>query len=78
MEFKRLFTPITIQGMELRNRIVLLPMSTGFIELDESGGNHFINFYVRRAKGGAGLLIIPFTPMKDSMHVESDHLGVFS
>ena len=70
MEFNRLFTPITIQGMELRNRIVLLPISTGFIEPDESVGDRFINFYAERAKGGAGLLIIPFTPIKDGAHVE--------
>ena len=74
MQFNRLFTPITIQGMELRNRIVLLPMSTGFIEPDESVGDRFINFYTERAKGGAGLLIIPFTPMKDGMNVEP---GIF-
>lgn len=70
MEFNRLFTPITIQGMELRNRIVLLPITTGFIEPDESVGDRFINFYAERAKGGAGLLIIPFTPIKDGAHIE--------
>ena len=70
MEFKRLFTPITVQGMELRNRIVLLPISTGFIEPDESVGDRFINFYAARAKGGAGLLIIPFTPIKDGALIE--------
>ena len=51
MEFKRLFTPITIQGMELRNRIVLLPMSTGFIELDESVGEHFHQLLCLEGKG---------------------------
>jgi len=70
VEFNRLFTPITIQGMELRNRLVLLPISTGFIEPDESVGDRFINFYAERAKGGAGLLIIPFTPIKDGAHIE--------
>jgi len=70
VEFNRLFTPITVQGMKLRNRIVLLPISTGFIEPDESVGDRFINFYAERAKGGAGLIIIPFTPIKDGARIE--------
>ena len=60
--------------MELRNRIVMLPISTGFIEPDESVGDRFINFYAERAKGGAGLIIIPFTPIDDGAHIEP---GIF-
>lgn len=70
MEFNRLFSPITIQGMELRNRIVMLPMTTGIVEPDNTVGERFIDFYTERAKGGAGLLVIPFTPMKDGAPIE--------
>ena len=56
--------------MELRNRIVMLPMSTGFVELDGTVGDRFIDFFAARAKGGAGLIDIPFTPMNDGSHVE--------
>jgi 2,4-dienoyl-CoA reductase (NADPH2) len=70
MTFDRLFTPFTVAGMALRNRVVMLPMSTGFIEPDETVGERFIRFYEARAEGGAGLIIIPFTPMRDGGHVE--------
>ncbi|MFA6345623.1 MAG: FAD-dependent oxidoreductase [Syntrophales bacterium] len=70
MTFDRLFSPFTVAGMALRNRVVMLPMSTGFIEPDETAGERFIRFYEARAEGGAGLILIPFTPMRDGGHVE--------
>lgn len=38
-------------------------MTTGYCETDETVGDRFIHFYAERAKGGAGLIIIPFSPM---------------
>lgn len=62
-QFKFLFTPVKVGAMEIRNRIVMLPLTTGFCENDETVGNRFINFYAERAKGGAGLIIVPFSPV---------------
>jgi 2,4-dienoyl-CoA reductase-like NADH-dependent reductase (Old Yellow Enzyme family)/thioredoxin reductase len=56
--------------MELRNRIVLLPMTTGYCEADETVGDRFIDFFAERAKGGAGLIIIPFSPVAAGSPVE--------
>ncbi len=70
MEFMKLFSPIKIKNMELRNRIVMLPMTTGFVEPDATVGNRFIDFFATRAKGGAGLIDIPFAPMNDGSHVQ--------
>jgi 2,4-dienoyl-CoA reductase-like NADH-dependent reductase (Old Yellow Enzyme family)/thioredoxin reductase len=61
--FNYLFTPIDIGTMEIRNRIVMLPLTTGFCENDETVGNRFITFYAARAKGGVGLIIVPFSPV---------------
>jgi len=61
--FQYLFSPFRIGKMELRNRIVMLPMTTGYGEADESVGDRFIDFFAERAKGGAGLVIIPFSPV---------------
>ena len=57
MKFFRLFTPFKIKDMEVSNRIVMPAMhlnlaKNGFIT------KKLIDFYVERAKGGAGLLII--------------------
>lgn len=61
--FDLLFKPIKAGALELKNRIVMLPMTTGYTEADETVGNRFINFFAERAKGGAGLIIIPFAPV---------------
>jgi len=68
--FKHLFKPLIIGNMELRNRIVMLPMTTGYCEMDETVGDRFINFFAERAKGGAGLIIIPFSPVRAGSPVE--------
>ena len=62
-QFNYLFTPIDVGTMEIRNRIVMLPLTTGFCENDETVGNRFITFYAERAKGGVGLIIVPFSPV---------------
>lgn len=68
--FKHLFTPITLGGLELRNRLVMLSMTTGYSESDETIGDRFIDFYSARAKGGAGLIIIPFSPIPSGSPIE--------
>lgn len=70
MSFKNLFTPINVKGMVVRNRIVMLPMTTGYCEHDETVGPKFIDFFAERARGGAGLIIIPFAPMRSGSPVE--------
>lgn len=60
--FSHLFSPFTIGGVELRNRIVMLPMTTGYAESDQSTGDRLIDYYVARAAGGAGLIVAPFSP----------------
>lgn len=68
--FDHLFTPLKIENMEVPNRIVMLPMTTGYCEADETVGDRFIDFFVARAKGGAGLIIIPFSPVAAGSPVE--------
>lgn len=62
-QFTHLMRPATIGTMEIRNRIVMLPLTTGYCETDETVGNRLIRFYAERAKGGAGLIIVPFSPV---------------
>lgn len=56
--FELLFTPLTIKGVSLRNRVVLPPMNTNFAEPDGSVSERFKKYYVERGKGGTGLLIV--------------------
>ena len=69
-QFKHLFTPIDIGTMKVRNRIVMLPLTTGYCEFDETIGDRFINFFAARAKGGVGLIIVPFSPVHAGSPIE--------
>ena len=63
-DFKNLFSPLTVGPLELKNRIAMLPMTTGFNEPDETIGDRFIRFFEERARGGAGLISIPFLTIR--------------
>lgn len=54
-----MFTPIAIRGVEIKNRVVFLPHETLY-----GGGDHLptkrqVYYYRERAKGGAGLIVVP-------------------
>jgi 2,4-dienoyl-CoA reductase (NADPH2) len=51
----RLFEPITIGSMTLRNRIVMPAITTLY---DYEGGARFNAFFEERARGGAGMIVI--------------------
>lgn len=53
----RLLEPIRIGTMELRNRIVMPAMHLSYT-LDGQVNDRLIDFYVERAQGGAGLIIV--------------------
>ncbi len=57
MKFFKLFTPLKIRSMELSNRIVLPAMHLNLADNGHST-QRLIDFYVERAKGGAGFLIV--------------------
>lgn len=55
---RKLFEPIRIADVEIKNRIVMLAMGVGYCEPDGTVTDRLINFYVERAKGGAGLILV--------------------
>lgn len=68
--FEHLFTPVNIGTLEVPNRIVMLPLTTAYGEEDGTLGDRFIDFFAERARGGAGLIIVPFAPLADGSPVE--------
>ena len=53
-----LFRPGKIGNLQIKNRIMMGPMGiTGLLEPDGRYSQRGIDFYVRRAAGGAGLII---------------------
>lgn len=57
MNYRRLFSPLTVNGMELKNRIVMTALQCNYTP-DGYCSDRFTRFYEERAKGGAGLLIV--------------------
>ena len=57
MEFPLLFSPISINGMELKNRIVMTGVGLGYVTEGEVSDG-LIDFYTVRARGGVGLIIL--------------------
>ena len=55
-ELKHLFSPLKIKSMELRNRIVMPPMTTIMGNADGTVSDAFIEYYTTRARGGAALI----------------------
>jgi len=64
-----LFSPISIGQMSLKNRIVMAPMVINYAAEDGSITKEFSNFYIARAQGGVGLIILGAT------YVHSDGKG---
>lgn len=58
MNYNNLFTPFKIGSMEVKNRIVLSPMGTNSGNIDGTISEDEIDYFVERAKGGTGLIIM--------------------
>ena len=57
-EHEILFTPYRLGGVELKNRYAMVAMGTGGMVTQENTFNQRgMEYYVERAKGGAGLII---------------------
>ena len=57
MEFKKLFEPITINGLTIKNRIVMPSMGLSYTDKYEFN-KRYKDFYRARAHGGVGLMTI--------------------
>lgn len=58
IDFKILLSPFNIKRMNLKNRIVMPPMTTNFAAPDGSVTETMINYYEARARGGAGYIVV--------------------
>lgn len=58
MMFSKLFKPIQIGTLQLKNRGVMPSMVTNFCNADGSVSDRFIAYHEARAKGGVGLIIV--------------------
>ena len=57
-EYEELFKPIKIGSMHVKNRIGMAPMFTKYATESGEVTDKLIEYFVRRAKGGVGLIIL--------------------
>ncbi|WP_050183212.1 NADH:flavin oxidoreductase/NADH oxidase [Domibacillus robiginosus] len=74
-----LFTPYTIKGLELKNRVVMPPMCQYSVKAKDGVANdwHFVH-YVSRAVGGTGFIIIEMTDVEPDGRITDFDLGLWS
>ncbi len=72
----KLSDPVIIRGKKIKNRIVMPPMVCFSFKGDHGGmyGEQHVDHYTRRARGGAGLIIVQSTPVLGAV----EQLGVWS
>lgn len=63
MELKnqQLFSTANIRGLVLKNRIIMAPMATALADSEGYVTDQMINYYARRAQGGASLITVEGT-----------------
>lgn len=64
MEYPILFSPITVNRMTLKNRIVMTAMHLGYTPEGEVT-DRLVDFYEARARGGVGLIIVGGCPVDE-------------
>lgn len=65
--YRELFSPVQVNGIKIRNRIVMGPMGNVSM-VDETGrpGAKMIQYFAERARGGAGLITSGLVPVSFS------------
>ncbi len=61
MKYEHLFSPYTIKGVRIKNRVMMTPMGTNFAYPDGSMSPLHCDYYSQRAKGGTGLIVVENT-----------------
>lgn len=61
MKYEKLFSPIKIRNMEIKNRLVVPAMGTNQCNKDNSVSDRLVEYWATRARGGWGLCIVEVT-----------------
>src|SRR5215469_9214634 len=76
-EINVLLTPGRIGNVEIKNRIVMPPMTTRLADEDGSVTEHIINYYMARVRGGVGLITVEMaSPTRAGRHRRRE-LGIY-
>jgi dimethylglycine catabolism A len=77
MSMNVLLTPARIGAVEIRNRIVMPPMTTRLADQDGHVTDDTVNYYMTRVRGGVGLITVEMaSPTKAGRHRRRE-LGIY-
>ncbi|MFO8101330.1 MAG: NAD(P)/FAD-dependent oxidoreductase [Dehalococcoidia bacterium] len=65
-KLEKLFSPLKIGSMEMRNRIAMAPMATNWANQDGTISERLSDYFEARAKGGVGLIILEVTTVDNA------------
>jgi len=71
--YSALFQPFKIGKMEVKNRLAVPPMGTGFAADDGAVSERLIQYHEQRAKGGFGLIIVEVSAIDGERGLGSSH-----
>lgn len=72
-----LFSPLTIGGRELPNRITMSPRASGTTSADGFASQASVDYYERRARGGVGLVLTEPLRVAPPAPSPEAHLGLY-
>jgi NAD(H)-dependent 7beta-hydroxy-3-oxo-delta4-cholenoic acid oxidoreductase len=73
----KLFSPIEIGSMRLKNRLAMAPMTTAMEAEDGTVGESLSDFWEARAKGGVGLIIMDMVTVDGSVPYAGNTIGLY-
>jgi 2,4-dienoyl-CoA reductase-like NADH-dependent reductase (Old Yellow Enzyme family)/thioredoxin reductase len=73
----RLFSPIKVGGVELKNRIIMAPMVTSFAGSDGFMTEREKSYFIRRAMGGVALITIGDVTIAPNSQVSPNYEGIW-
>jgi 2,4-dienoyl-CoA reductase-like NADH-dependent reductase (Old Yellow Enzyme family)/thioredoxin reductase len=81
-KYKTLFESIEIGGIELKNRIVMVPYQTKLANVNGEVTDRMLSFYRERAKGGVSMVIVEATAISSNnfacpcqLRIDNDSYG---
>jgi 2,4-dienoyl-CoA reductase-like NADH-dependent reductase (Old Yellow Enzyme family)/thioredoxin reductase len=77
-EFANLLSPIKVGTIQLNNRFIIPPMATNLANEDGTINQAMIDYWVTRARGGWGLLMLEFTAIDPLGKIGSCHPCIWS
>lgn len=74
----KIFEPFKIGSMEIKNRIVMAPMTVDYANPDETPSDRHMAYYTERAKGGVGLITLEVVTVDGDHRYQQNSLGLYN